>query len=104
MYKISKFFQLHIAELLQKSEMEYNRVKAASPYSLNTQDMTQQRHSWLETNTRNSINDNDNDSVGSSPDMVKVNFVFKGFDLILPSFDIALARTFSRFKDLSQKF
>lgn len=66
---------MHIVELLEKSEMEYNHLKAAAPYSLNTQDMTQQRHSWIETNARNSINDNDNESVGSSPDMIKVLYL-----------------------------
>lgn len=68
--------KLHLAELLQKSEMEYNRVKTANPYSLNAQDMTQHRHSWVEPNTRSSINDNSNmndtESIGSSPGVVKV--------------------------------
>lgn len=63
---------MHIAELLEKAEMEHNHLKAATPYSLNTQDMTLQRHSWIETTARSSINDNDNDSIGSSPDMTKV--------------------------------
>lgn len=62
-----------LVECLQQAEMECNRLQTCAPYNLNQQDMTEHRHSWIET-TRSSVTDanyNDNDSVGSSPGVIK---------------------------------
>lgn len=67
--------QLALAECLQGCEMEYNRLKAGAPYTMNQPDAIEHRHSWIET-TRSSLTDNynysnDNESVGSSPGVIK---------------------------------
>lgn len=66
-----------LAEALQASGMEFNRLQTGTPYSLNQLDLTQHRQSWVEQASRSSIADvstynNDNDSVGSSPGVIKV--------------------------------
>lgn len=66
-----------LAEALQASGMEFNRLQTGTPYSLNQQDMSQHRQSWVEQASRSSIVDvstynNDNDSIGSSPGVIKV--------------------------------
>lgn len=75
-------FQLALAECLQTSGIEYSKLQSGVPYSLNALDQENARHSWIDPSninsvalsmSRNSAGDitsfNDNDSVGSSPEV-----------------------------------
>ncbi|XP_063699541.1 protein EFR3 homolog cmp44E [Culicoides brevitarsis] len=67
--------KLALAEALQASGMEFNRIQTGTPYCFSALDASQ-RPSWAENMPRSSIADtstynNDNDSVGSSPGVIK---------------------------------
>lgn len=70
--------KLALAEALQASGMEFNRIQTGTPYCYSQLDSSH-RPSWVDQISRSSIAEtstynNDNDSVGSSPGVIKVRF------------------------------
>lgn len=70
--------KLALAEALQASGMEFNRIQTGTPYCF-SQSEASHRPSWVDQMSRSSIAEtstynNDNDSVGSSPGVIKVSF------------------------------
>lgn len=68
--------KLALAEALQASGMEFNRIQTGTPYCYSQLDSSH-RPSWVDQISRSSIAEtstynNDNDSVGSSPGVIKV--------------------------------
>lgn len=76
--------KLALAEALQASGMDFNRIQTGTPYCF-SQSESSHRPSWVEQMSRSSIADtstynNDNDSVGSSPGVIKVSCLHHFFE------------------------
>lgn len=86
--------KLALSECLQTAGMEFNRVQTGNPYSKNQTDHYQHRQSWVDPGLLNkgsnpdlNLNNNDIDSVTSSPGVQRVINFFLNFKYFIINYD-----------------